>query len=97
MTGIEVLRSAIGDVNSLHLTGIQDWHRAIQAIKKMEAVIEGMKMEQEAKQKANDAALEEAKQNRKKQLEEAAKNGEEILGGETIRINADGTQEVIVP
>lgn len=97
MDSIEMLQSAINDINGLILQGIPNWKRALSAVGKINAVIEGLSKEQETKQKAYDAAIEDARKRREEAKAEAARNGEEILGGETIRINADGSQEVLIP
>lgn len=89
----EMLNGAIADINQLMLQGALNWSKANSAINRISAVIEGLKKEEEARENAYKASIENAKQMRERKL----KNGESVVGGETIRINADGTQEVLVP
>ena len=96
-TNDEMIKSVLDDLNKLSLTGIDQWQRALSACKKLISVREALKKEQEARENAYKASIEDAKAAREQQLKEAQQRGEKVLGGETIRINADGTQEVIIP
>ena len=94
---IDILKSAQDDVNALIIQGVTNWKHAYDAIAKIDAVIKDVEKKEEAKEKAYNASLEDAKKRREQQLKEAAERGEEIEGGETIRLNADGTREVLIP
>lgn len=94
MTNVEMLQSTIDDINALVLQGIVNWKRAFDAIGKLQAVINSLKKEDEAREKAFRASIEEAKRNREKMKQEAAERGEELIGGETIVINSNGEEEV---
>jgi len=94
---IQMLESIIADISKMSLTGPYNWNCANSALNKLSALIEGEKKSKEAKERAEKAALEEARLNRERIKKIAESNGEEILGGETVRINADGTREVLIP
>lgn len=96
-TNDEMLKSVLDDLNKLSLVGINNWQIVLNACKKVAAVRQALSKEQEARDNAYKASIEEAKARREQQLKEAAERGEEVLGGETIRVKADGTQEVLVP
>ena len=96
-TNDEMLKSALDDLNRLSLIGIDNWQRVLSACKKIVSVRQALSKEQEARDNAYKASLEEVKARREQQLKEAEERGEKILGGETIRVNADGTQEVLIP
>lgn len=96
-TNDEMLKSALDDLNRLSLIGIDNWQRVLSACKKIVSVRQALSKEQEARDNAYKASLEEAKARREQQLKEAEARGETVLGGETVRINADGTQEVLIP
>lgn len=94
---IEMLTSAIEDINALILQGVMNWKRAASAISKVAAVAEGLKKERERKEAAYQASIADAKQQREKLKAEAAEHGEEILGGETIHIDCTtGEQRTVI-
>lgn len=95
MNQIEMLQSTIDDINALVLQGVVNWKHAFDAIGKLQAVINELKKAEEAKEKAFRASIEEAKRNRERMKQEAAERGEELIGGETIVANSDGSQEII--
>lgn len=97
MTDIELLKSAIMDIDHLTLSGALNWQKAENAIKKIYAVVQTLEDAKKQQEQDQADALEIARQKRKEQLENAAANGEKVIGGETIRVNADGTQEVLIP
>lgn len=89
-TGDELLRAAIADLSKLTLTGPINWSLANGAINKINAVAEKIKADREAKEKAFEQSIEDAKKNRERLAQEAKDRGEELIGGEVIRITADG-------
>ena len=97
LTNAEMIKSVLSDLNKLSLTGIDQWQTGMNAVKKLVSVQQALQKEQEARDNAYKASIEEAKALREKQLKEAAEQGGDVIGGETIRINPDGTQEVIIP
>ena len=97
MNILETLKSIVVDLNGLTLQGFANWKHADDAMQKLILVIKDYEDKQTAKEKAYNEALEDAKKRREEMKAEAAKRGEEIIGGETIRFNADGTKEVLIP
>ncbi len=95
MRDTDLLKSAISDINRLSLTGAVNWEAAAEAIKKIYAVIRTLSAQREESDRAEMEALEKKRKERQEQLKAAAERGEEIIGGETIRIKADGTREII--
>lgn len=94
---VEMLEEAIKDINALILQGVTNWKHATNAIGRIGAVIEDLKKKEEAKNKAYNEALEEARKNREQAKKKAVKSGEEILGGETINIDlTTGKQTTII-
>lgn len=94
---VEMLEEAIKDINALILQGVMNWKHATDAIGRIGAVIEDLKKKEEAKTKAYNEALEEARKNREQAKKEAAERGETIHGGETINIDlTTGKQETII-
>lgn len=96
-TSVELLESAIRDIDKLTLTGVMNWNNANSALSKIGSVLDALKKQEEAKEKAYNDAIEDAKQAREKQLADAAARGETVIGGQTVKVNADGTTEVIIP
>lgn len=94
---VGLLESAIADINGLGLQGLANWQRAASAIQKIAAVIDGRKKERAEQEETRRQEIEEARRAREQAKAEAAARGEEIVGGETVQINADGTQEVLIP
>jgi len=94
---IEIVMSLMRDLDSLSLTGTRDWETGINMAKKLIAVKHDLEEEEKQNKKAYDEAIEEAKKKREQMKKEAAERGEEIVGGETVRVYEDGTQEVIIP
>ncbi len=97
MNTLETLKSIVVDLNSLTLQGFANWKHADDAMQKLILVIEDLEKEKKEKEKAHNEFLENAKKRREQMKAEAAERGEKIIGGETIRINADGTREVLIP
>ena len=97
MDRIQTLKSIVVDLNSLILQGYANWKHADDAMQKLILVIEDLENEKKEKEKAHNEFLENAKKRREQMKAEAAERGEKIVGGETIRINADGTKEVLIP
>ena len=94
---IEILQSVQKDINSLILQGVLNWQNALNAYGKTQAVIDAFQKEERAKKREEDIELEKMKRQREQQLKEAAERGEEIIGGETVRLYPDGTQKVLIP
>lgn len=87
MSGIlnaeEMLSEAIAKISKLTLTGPLNWSLANGAINQISAVVEGLKKDREAREKAYAESIEDARKNREKRAAEAAERGEELVGGET--------------
>ena len=94
---IGMLQLIKNDINALVLQGSYNWNHAASAIQKIDAIITEENAKKEHKKIQEDKLLEEKRKQREKQLKEAAERGEEIVGGETVRLYPDGTQEVLIP
>ena len=97
MDTLTLIQSLIVDLDSLSVKGIENATTIVGMFQKLRQLKSTEQARVEAKQKAAEAELEQKREARRKQLAEAAERGETIVGGETIQINADGTQEVIIP
>ena len=92
---IELTKRAMVRLDSLHLQGVKDFEAATLLARDLLELKHRLEaLEQKAK---DDAALDEKRKARAAQLAEAEANGEEIVGGETVRIHADGSREVLIP
>ena len=89
-SGDELLKSAIADLSKLTLTGPINWSLANGAINKISKVAEQIKAEREAKEKAFEQSIADAKENRQRMIREAQEKGEEVIGGEVYRVKPDG-------
>ena len=85
------------DFDRLSLTGCKDWEIAVGICEKLIVLKRAFEQEKKKKKKAEEARLEEMRKAREAQLKAAEERGEDIVGGETIRFNADGTEEVLIP
>ena len=94
---IDILKSVQTDINALIMQGVCNWQHAMNAFGKINAVIEALERDERTKEREKAIELEKAKIKREMELKEAAERGEKIIGGETIQLNADGTQEVLIP
>lgn len=97
MNKLELLKSVFVLLKKLSLTDIQQWGYGLDIARLLLQLQDQLQAEEDEKKKAEQMAIERAKAEREKQLREAAARGDEIIGGQTIRLNADGTQEVLVP
>ena len=97
MNNIEIVQALMVKLNTLSLTSVKDWETGIAMAQGLLALKKNLEDAEKAKQKAEEARIEELKEQRKKQLEDAAAQGLEVIGGETIRINGDGSTEVLIP
>jgi ubiquitin-protein ligase len=97
MDKFQILQNVFINLKKLSLTDIQQWGYGLEIAQLLLQLQDLLKHEEEAKKKAEEAAIEKAKAEREKHLREAAERGETVIGGQTIRLNADGTQEVIIP
>lgn len=97
MTSVELVQAIMSDLNKLSLTSVRDWEIGVGIAKALISLKHGLEDEEKARKKAQEAALEEARAKRHAEKQAAAERGEEILGGETIRLNSDGSTEVIIP
>lgn len=94
---IDILESVKNEINGLLIQGVLNWQHALNAYGKVNAVVENLKKEEREKQREHDIEIQKMKIQREQQLKEAVERGETVIGGETIRINADGSKEVIIP
>ena len=60
MSSVDLIEDVISDINGLILQGIPNWTRALDAVSKLRAVADGLKREQEARQRAYNEAAEDA-------------------------------------
>ena len=97
MTSIELVQAIMVDLNKLTLTSVKDWEIGVGIAKALITLKRGLENDEKARQKAQEDLLAEAREKRQQQLQEAAEKGQEVIGGETVRINADGSTEVIIP
>lgn len=97
MDTLTLIQSLIVDLDSLSVKSVENCATVVGMFQKLTQLKKTEQVRIEAKQKAAEAELEQKRAERQKQLAEAAERGETIVGGETIRINADGTQEVVIP
>jgi len=97
LSTIEMLKSAVDELNKLILQGYANWGHAFNAMAKISSVISSLEKEQKAKEEAYKASIEDARARRERAKKEAAERGEEIIGGETINIDlTTGKQTTIV-
>ena len=97
MTELELLASAAQDLDGLTLRGLANWRLADSALKKIGAVMESLKRREDAEKEADARQIEELRAAREQAKAEAAARGEEILGGETYRIDMQtGKAEKII-
>ena len=75
---IDVINSAITDINGLILQGVLNWQNATNAVKKLNSVVVQLKKQQERKEAAYNAAIEDAKKQKEKAKVEI---GELTTGG----------------
>jgi len=97
MDTLTLIQSLIVDLDSLSVKSVENCVTVVGMFQKLKQM---KKVEQdriEAIRKAEEAEIEKKRAERQKRLAEAAERGETIVGGETIRVNADGSQEVIIP
>ena len=97
MNAIELIVSLMRDLDGLTLKSVHDWEIGVRMAQNLISLKHALEDSAKREQESQLAALEEARMKREETLREAAERGEKILGGETIRINADGTQEVLIP
>lgn len=97
MKSISEIQTAWTELEGLSLTGIVQWEKGIKIAKSLIEIKRELLEEEKRREEAYNASIEEARKRREQAKKEAAERGEEIVGGETIRINADGTQEVLIP
>ena len=97
MNASEMLKSSLDDINALILQGVGNWSHALNAYSKIKAVADVLEKDAQAKKQREDEELARKRAEREKALKEAHEQGGEILGGETVRIHADGTQETLIP
>lgn len=94
---IDMLNSAIGDINALIIQGAANWKHALNACGKIKAVVDNLEKMEAAREEAYSQSIEDAKKRREQQLKEAAEKGETVIGGQTIEINPlTGEQKTII-
>lgn len=97
MKSINAIQEAWTELEGLSLVGVGQWEKGIKIAKSLIEIKRELLEEEKRREEAYNASIEEARRRREQAKKEAAERGEEIVGGETIRINADGTQEVLIP
>ena len=97
----ETIQNLWDELSVLNLVGPAQWEHGLRIAKGIldikKELSEEEKMRNEAYKEAYNASIEQKRKQREQAKKEAAERGEEIIGGETVRINADGTQEVLIP
>lgn len=97
MDTLTLIQSLIVDLDSLSVKGVDNSATVVGMFQKLSQLKKTEQARIEAKRKAEEVKLEQKRAERQKQLAEAKERGDTIVGGETIRINEDGTQEVLIP
>lgn len=97
MDNIQLIQSMMINLNKLTLTSVKDWEIGVTIAQGLIALKHGLEGEAKAKREQEQKQIEEVKAARQKQLQDAQAAGLEVIGGETIRINGDGSSEVVIP
>jgi hypothetical protein len=97
MDNIQLVQAIMRDFDKLTLKGVADWEIGVGIAKALISLKQSLEKEQEEQKKAEDERIKELRKQRQKQLADAEAQGLEVVGGETIRINGDGTTEVLIP
>lgn len=97
MKSVIEIQNIWDELSALNLTGPAQWEHGLKIARGIIEIKKELQEEEKRREEAYNASIEEARKRREQAKKEAAERGEEIVGGETIRINADGTQEVLIP
>ena len=97
MDNIQLVQAIMHDFDKLTLKGVGDWEIGVGIAKALISLKQSLEKEKEEQKKAEDERIKELRKQRQKQLADAEAQGLEVVGGETIRINGDGTTEVLIP
>ena len=97
MNNIQLVQAIMAELDKLTLKSVRDWEIGVGIAKALLALKKGLEDEQNAREQTEQDLLKEARANRQAQLKAAAENGGDVVGGETIRINGDGSTEVLIP
>ena len=93
----EYIRGILAQIQVCGPTNARLLVSADNALQQMGQVLKRMGEEVEKEKEAAAAAdLEQRKEARAKQLAEAEARGETVVGGQTVRINEDGTMETVI-
>lgn len=100
MTILEACDFVRTELDQLTVSGVDNVQHLSRAAEMLSAMhvkfAEIIKLAEAKEQERAIADLAKRKEERAKQLEEAAARGETIVGGQTVRLNADGTADVII-
>lgn len=97
MDNIQLVQALMVTLDKLSLRSVTDWEIGVELAKGLIALKRSLEEQEKAKKQQEEKDLEERRAARKKQLQDAQAAGLEVIGGETIRINGDGSSEVVIP
>lgn len=97
MDNIQLVQALMVTLDKLSLRSVTDWEIGVELAKGLIALKRALEEEAKAKKQQEEKDLEERRAARQKQLQDAQAAGLEVIGGETIRINSDGSSEVVIP
>lgn len=97
MDNIQLVQALMVTLDKLSLRSVADWEIGVELAKGLIALKRALEEQEKAKKQQEEKDLEERRAARQKQLQDAQAAGLEVIGGETIRINSDGSSEVVIP
>lgn len=97
MDNIQLVQALMVTLDKLSLRSVTDWEIGVELAKGLIALKRALEEEVKAKEQQEEKDLEKRRAARQKQLQDAQAAGLEVIGGETIRINGDGSSEVVIP
>lgn len=97
MNNIQLVQALMVTLDKLSLRSVSDWEIGVELAKGLIALKRALEEQEKAKKQQEEKDLEERRAARQKQLQDAQAAGHTIVGGETIRINGDGSSEVVIP
>jgi PIN domain nuclease of toxin-antitoxin system len=97
MDNIQLVQALMVTLDKLSLRSVSDWEIGVELAKGLIALKRALEEQEKAKKQQEEKDLEERRAARQKQLQDAQAAGLEVIGGETIKINSDGSSEVVIP
>lgn len=96
MGHVEFIKSIIAEINSVYVIGKENSMHVLSAIRMLEVLSKGITNEEKSREEAERFKLDEMRRKRENDLKKAIEKGETILGGETIQLDVNGNQKVII-